>query len=606
MIILENPKECCGCNACGDVCPKNAISYKTDIEGFWYPEIDEQKCNNCGLCKKVCPVIHSEELKKNDLPQSIVYAAEHKNIGIIFDSTSGGAFSALADIMYKQKGFVGGAIFNDDFSVKHFISNNKKDILKLRSSKYCQSNLDGFYKEIKQLLQNGENVLVCGCPCQMAGLRAFLGKDYENLIIADFICRGINSPKVWRKYLDTFEARYGSPVVYAKAKSKEYGWRNLTQKVALKNGEVKYETKNESLFTIGYLQTNAYCRPSCYDCKFKGFPRIADVTLADFWGIEKYNKSMEKDLGTSMVLLNSQKGVDYFESVKSRMNFIPMDYNTIFDGNSALTQSLLPPKVDRSVFFNDLDKMTFTEVAKKHFYPKAKPENKIKPVLRNFKHLLQITKNVLSGTQFNWVAIMQFLKYNNLLKIQDGFLLPTPFCAIKIAKNANLNIRGIFNLGKKSLIKNSKLETRLLMQENATIDISGGWFVAYGSHIEVHKGATLKIDNGNKNGGTNVNCTIICSDRIEIGKGVMMGRDVTIRDNNGGHYIGRQGYKNSKPVIIEDKVWLCEKCTIMSGVHIGQGAIVAGNSVVVSDVPAYSLVSGNPARIIDEDVLWKY
>lgn len=601
MIQFQDKKNCCGCNACGDICNRNAISFKTDVEGFWYPEVDEAKCSNCGLCEKSCPVIHSEELKSNDLPQSIIYAAEHKNIEIIFDSTSGGAFSACADIVYKQKGFVGGAIFNDDFSIRHFISNDKEDIVKLRSSKYAQSNLSGFYSEIKKLLESGEMVLICGCPCQMAGMRSFLGRNYENLIIADFICRGINSPKVWRKYLDSFEDRYGSPVVYSKAKSKEYGWRNLTQKVILKNGEIKYETKNNNLFTIGYLQTNAYCRPSCYDCKFKGFPRIADITLGDFWGIDRYNSSMEKDLGTSMVMLNSQKGAKFFEAAKARLNCFEMDYNTIFEGNFALTKPLDPPKVDRTQFFVDLYNMSFGDLAKKHF--KQKP-SKIKIIARKLKYILSLAKRIAKESQLHIIPVLQTIKYSHFSI--KGIFLSTPHCVVEKHKTAKIILKnGIFNFGHK-IIRKSKLESRLLLRENATLEVEGGYAVAYGGHIEVHKGATLKIKNDGNGGGTNIDFTIICADRIEIGKGVMIGRGVTIRDNNGGHYINRQGYKNSKPVIIGDKAWLCEGCTIMSGVHIGEGAIVGANAFVISNVPAHALVSGNPARIVDRDVLWKY
>ena len=346
MITIQNKKDCCGCNACGDICAHNAILFKTDIEGFWYPEIDKDKCTDCGLCEKVCPIINIKALKKNDLEQSICYAAEHKNLEVVFDSTSGGAFSALADSMYKENGYVGGAVFNDDFSIKHFISNDKQDLSRLRSSKYAQSDLSGFYTEVKQILENGEKVLVCGCPCQMAALRAFLQKDYENLIIADFVCLGINSPKVWRKYLDSFEERYGSPVVYAKSKSKEYGWRNLTQKVVLANGKTVFEAGNvNNYFSKSYRHARVISRPSCYDCQFKGFPRIADITLADFWGIENVDKSPDKDLGTSLVMINSQKGLVYFEKTKQRLNCIQKPFNSILQGNKALTKPLNHPLV---------------------------------------------------------------------------------------------------------------------------------------------------------------------------------------------------------------------------------------------------------------------
>ena len=215
-----------------------------------------QKCTDCHLCEKICPIINVKDLKKNDLSQSICYAAEHKNLEVVFDSTSGGLFSALADVMYRSEGYVGGAIFSDDFkSVRQFITNDKKDLPKLLSSKYLQSNFEGFFKQVRDLVKAGEKVLVCGSPCQMAAMRSFLCKNYDNLIIVDYICRGINSPKVWRKYLDSFEERYGHKVIYAKAKSKEFGWRNLTQKIILDDGKSYYETRDQSNFTKGYLRT---------------------------------------------------------------------------------------------------------------------------------------------------------------------------------------------------------------------------------------------------------------------------------------------------------------------------------------------------------------
>jgi acetyltransferase-like isoleucine patch superfamily enzyme/coenzyme F420-reducing hydrogenase beta subunit len=602
---ILNKKNCCGCNACGDICNYGAIAYKSDIEGFWYPEIDKKKCTNCGLCEKICPIIHAAELKKNDLEQSICYAAEHKNIEVVFDSTSGGAFSALADIMYKEKGYVGGAVFNEDFSIKHYISNNKKDLPKLRSSKYAESDLSGFYNEIKNLLKNNEKVLVCGCPCQMAALRSFLQKGYDNLIIADFICRGITSPKVLRKYLDTFETRYGSPVVYSKAKSKEYGWRNLTQKIVLANGKSYYETKDINNFTIGYLQTNAFCRPSCYDCQFKGFPRIADITLADYWGIEKLNKTMEKDLGTSLVMINSQKGLAYFEKVKQRLNFVQTPFDSIFQGNPALTKPLNPPLIDRKQFFEDLEKMTFLEVSSKYFRKK-----RIQIIKNQIKKILRILLNIKQDTRFQIKPLYQLLKYNKIKNILKGnFLLPASYCVIEIKKTANLKINGILRLGVKKFSK-SKLETRLLVEKGAMLEVGNDVGFSYGTDIEVFQNATLKISGKSKGNskdcGANINCTIICAERIEIGKDVQIGRNVTIRDNNGGHYMNRQGYRNSRPVIIGDKVWLCEGCTIMSGVHIGEGAIIGAHALVFSNVPPHTMVTGNPARVIDNDVLWKY
>ena len=607
MIEIKNKVDCCGCNACGDACAHGAITFKTDIEGFWYPEVDRAKCVDCGLCEKVCPIINIKELKKNDLPQSICYAAEHKNMEVVFDSTSGGLFSALADIMYKSEGYVGGAVFNEDFSVRQYISNNKEDLIRIRSSKYLQSSLEGFFKQVRELVRKGENVLVCGSPCQMTALRAFLRKDYDNLIIADYICRGINSPKVWRKYLDSFEERYGSKVVYCKAKSKEYGWRNLTQKVILENGKHVYETKDQSNYTKGYLQTGVYCRPSCYDCKFKGYPRMSDITLADFWGIEKVNNSMEKNLGTSLVMVNSKKGVAYFEKVKKRINYVEVPFKSIESGNPSLNKPLTSAKVDRKQFFEDLDKMTFLQIADKYILPdknNKSAKRKVKDILKKIKSGLKFGKRILLTTQYSPKALYQFFKYNTIREIISGdVLIPTPYCIITIAKSAKVNKKGITVLGKKMKFHKSKLEPRLLVEANATLNLGPNTNISYGADVEVFQNATLTFKG---HGGSNIGLTVICGNHIEFGDGVMMGRHVTVRDNNGSHYINRQGYKNSMPVIIGDKAWLCESCTIMNGVKVGDGAIVGAKAFVISKVPAHTMVSGHPAQVVDEDVLWKY
>lgn len=599
MINIHNKVDCCGCNACGDVCSKQAISYKIDNEGFWYPEVDMEKCINCGLCEKVCPILNVKDLKKNDFLYSICYAAEHKNLEVVFDSTSGGLFSALADIMYKKGGYVGGAIFNEDFSVRQYISNKKDDLPKLRSSKYLQSNFEGFYTLVRDLVKNGEKVLVCGSPCQMAALRAFLRKDYENLIIADYICRGTNSPKVWRKYLDSYEERYGSKVVYCKAKSKEYGWRNLTQKIILENGKAYYETKDQNNYTKGYLRTNVYCRPACYDCKFKGFPRIADITLADFWGIEKINSNLDKNLGTSLIMVNSKKGAAYFEEVKKRINYFEMPFDKSIAGNQALIKSLPPSKVDREAFFSDLEKYSFIELAKKYNFADEKPKNFKQKIVAVIKLML----TVRSYTQLNIKALFQFFKYNSFSEVLKGnMMIPTPHTVIDLQKGGKIEKKGISIIGIKRTSK-SKIETRIIVEKGATLYLGPNTRIMYGSDIEVFKNATL-IWKGE--GGCNINGTVICADNIEIGKGVMMGRNVTIRDNNGGHYLNRSGYKNTRPVIIGDKVWLCEQCIIMPGVKIGDGAIVSACSFVINKVPTNAMVSGNPAKIVDTDVLWKY
>lgn len=601
MINITNKTVCCGCNACGDICPKDAIAYETDIEGFWYPKVDMNKCVDCGLCERTCPIINVGALKHNDLTQSVCYAAEHRNLEVVFDSTSGGAFSALADIMYKSGGYVGGAVFNEDFSIRQYISNDKRDLPRLRSSKYAQSRFDGFYRQVRDLLKARERVLVCGCPCQMAAMRAFLQKDYDNLIIVDFICRGINSPKVWRKHLDTFEERYGHKVVYSKAKSKEYGWRNLTQKVILDNGKAYYETKNQSRYGKGYLRTNAYCRPSCYQCHFKGYPRMSDITLADFWGIEQVEPSMDKNLGTSLIMGNSRKGEKFFEQAKPRLNYVQVPFESIEKGNPALNKPLGSPRIDRDAFFRDLDSMSFLQVAEKYINGNVSWKHRLRekcvPLARYLYEIVKYTR-LLPGPMY------KFFRYNTLKGIFCGkAFIPASYTRLRIRRRATFNRNGTFILGKKGRFKHSSLETRLFIDNGGTLNVDGRMVINYGADIEVFSGGTLTFKGG---GGANIGLTIICGERIEIGHDVMIGRNVTIRDNNGGHYINRAGYRNTRPVIIGDKAWLCEGCTIMPGVKIGDGAIVGAHAFVMSNVPAHAMVSGNPAVVVDKDVLWKY
>lgn len=601
MINIVNKIDCCGCNACGDICPKDAIEFVTDNEGFWYPKVNLDKCINCGLCEKTCPIINAGELKKNDFPTPECYAAENKNLEVVFDSTSGGLFSAFADKMYRDHGYVGGAVFSEDcMSVKQYISADKKDLPALRSSKYLQSDLTGFYTKVKNLLNAGEKVLVCGCPCQMAALRAFLRKPYDNLVILDFICLGINSPLIWRKYMKSFEDRYGSPVVYAKPKSKEYGWRNLTQKVRLADGQVKYETRNESNYTQGYIGTHAYIRPSCFDCKFRGFPRISDITLADFWGVEKFSKELEKNLGTSLVMLNSHKGKEWFDKIKGRINYIPTPFEAAVAGNPALIHNSQKPEIDRETFFNDVNDLKFTEVAEKYQFfskpgKKARLKNVIKSTLRIGKCCLNSVCHLNSS-----IRTLRHNSFASILKREYISFAPNSYC--QISRKALLNINGFLRVGT-GRYKRSHSETKILIDNNAKLTVLNNFNIGYGSDIEIFPDAELIIKG---KGGSNVNLTIICAEKIEIGEGVQIGRGVTIRDNNGNHYINRCGYKNSRPVIIGDKAWLCEGCTIMPGVKIGPGAIIGAKAYVTSNVPANAMVSGNPAVIVDEDVLWKY
>lgn len=391
MISIERKIDCCGCHACGDVCPKDSISFETDNEGFWYPKVNMKTCIDCHLCEKICPVI-SEATHIVRYETSRVYAAYSKDEEIRIDSTSGGVHSMLARFFYAQKGYVGGAVYNLDHTVSHIVSDDAKLLSHIRSSKYLQSSMLGQYKDVKALLDAGEKVLYCAAPCQIQALYKYLRKDYENLTTCDFICRGVNSPKVFLSYMDMLEKKYNSKATAIKFKAKKWGWHNFSIRVNFANGKEYCKDRDHDLFYIGYLQCGNFARPSCYDCQFKGFPQKADITLADFWGIEYIDKSMDQDKGTSLVLVNSDKGQLSFDAIKNDIVWKEFSMDDAKQGNQAMNLSMKPIAKDRELFFDALNRKTFEEVAKE-FFPLKTPMDwfiyKLKVWLSPIKNILK-------------------------------------------------------------------------------------------------------------------------------------------------------------------------------------------------------------------------
>ena len=388
MINITNKVDCCGCNACGDVCAKNAISFVTDSEGFWYPQVNRDLCVDCGLCDKVCPIQNkANHISRFDEPQT--FAAYTKDEAIRLDSTSGGIHSMLAMKMYEKNAYIGGAVYNADNTVSQIVDDNPARLPEIRSSKYLQSNAEGVYKEVKKLLKDGKNVLFCGTPCQIHALYNVVGKDWDNLYTCDFICRGVNSPKVFLKYMEMLERQFGAKATEIKFKNKKWGWHNFSLRVNFENGKEYCKDRYHDLFFIGYLQAGNFTRPSCYECQFKGFPQKADITLADFWGIEKIDATMDQDKGTSLVMVNSEKGRELFDSIKDRIEWRQFTMDDAREGNPAMEGSLHSARPNREAFFADLDKLPFEKVAAKHF-PLPSMKKKIRRLLSSLKSVVKI------------------------------------------------------------------------------------------------------------------------------------------------------------------------------------------------------------------------
>ena len=596
MINITNKVDCCGCNACGDICGKHAISFVTDNEGFWYPQVNKELCVDCGLCDKVCPI----QKKANHVEryqEPTVFAAYTKDEAIRLDSTSGGIHSMLALKMYEKNAYVGGAVYNPDHTVSQIVDDKPERLPEIRSSKYLQSNAEGVYKEIRSLLIKGKNVFFCGCPCQIHALYNFLGKEYENLVTCDFICRGVNSPKVFLKYMEMLERQFGAKATEIKFKNKKWGWHNFSMRVNFVNGKEYCKDRYHDLFFIGYLQAGNFTRPSCYKCHFKGFPQKADITLADFWGIEKVDSTMDQDKGTSLVMVNSDKGLELFNSIKDKIEWRQFTMADAREGNPAMDGSLRSARPNRDAFFNDLDNLPFEKVAKRHF-PMPTVGKSLRNKLYPIKEIVSRIMTLGISAQM-WVTFLRMNFFSKKVYRVGHFLFNNKSrTVVQIDKNAKLTLRAPLITGIKQ-VKKSRMETRIWLEQGSELIVNGQFQVFGNSYIRVVKGGKLIL-----NGGfINENVQITAGDVVEIEEGATVGRDVVIRSFDG-HSICEDGYKVSEPIKVGKHVWIGQGAIILKGVTIGEGAIVASGAIVTKDIPAGCLVAGVPARVIKENIIW--
>lgn len=353
---ISDIQNCTGCGACVNVCPHQAILMTENAEGFLYPTIDSEKCVNCGLCYQRCPSCHP--VFKN-IEEPDCYAAAAGD-GLRQESSSGALFPVLAEYVLDHNGYVCGAAWNKDNAVEHMVISDKSDLWKLRGSKYLQSDTKKVYFEIEKLLKAQKLVLFSGTSCQVAGLNAFLVEDYDNLLTVDIVCHGVPSPKVYKKYLSELVSDKNEKVLNTNFRDKVNGWNpNLVTTTTTTVAEYTYPAK-EDTYMSAFLQ-NICLRRSCGACLFAKFPRQADITLGDFWGIDKYSKKLNDGKGTSLVLLNTKKGEDYFKRIQKELLFakkVPVKY--AIKGNPCLVKSSCF-HADRQGFFERLERYTLED-----------------------------------------------------------------------------------------------------------------------------------------------------------------------------------------------------------------------------------------------------
>lgn len=366
MIHIAEKNKCCGCHACYNSCPKHCITMKEDEEGFLYPSISRESCIECGICEKVCPVL-DEEIRPIPIG---AYAAQSKDGDLLFNSSSGGIFSVLALNVIEKGGVVFGAAFSLDYKeVYHIAIDNSTELAKLRTSKYVQSRIGESYQAVRNLLDDGKEVLFSGVPCQISGLKKYLKKEYENLTCIDVICHGVPSPELWKRYLINLEQTYQGIITDVNFRQKKHDWKNFgTSKVS--DGTEIYASKNTDSYMQMFLR-NYSLRPSCYSCQTKLVGSNADITLGDFWGIENVVPNMNDGRGTSAVVINSAKGHRLFQESIAGLETKKVAYDDVKEYNSPIYKSVVKPK-ERDLFFADMNKLTFAELVTKYCAPKQK------------------------------------------------------------------------------------------------------------------------------------------------------------------------------------------------------------------------------------------
>ncbi len=351
MIQIEDKRRCCGCEACRQVCPKECIRLVRDEEGFGYPVVDLEHCIECHRCEQVCPFMKLGAPRK----PLAVYAACTTDEGLRKASSSGGLFTLLAEETLSRGGVVFGARFDETWGVCHDYTETVEGLAPFRGSKYLQSRIGDNYQRAELFLKEGRPVLFTGTPCQIKGLVHYLGHVYDNLTTVDVVCHGVPSPMVWQRYLTTLRAGQGKISGISFRDKSVSGWRRYDFVVQSTEGEGVRQFYGDNIYMRGFLH-DLYLRPSCYACMAKGGRSQSDLTLGDYWGVERtcpdLDRALDEDKGTSVVLIHSAQGQRLWSELTCRSQ--ETTYASALAGNPSIEQSVAePPK--RQLFFEQIN-----------------------------------------------------------------------------------------------------------------------------------------------------------------------------------------------------------------------------------------------------------
>lgn len=358
--ITGDKADCFGCRACAQVCRSGAISFSDDHEGFSYPAIDGAFCTSCGLCEKSCPIdkpIHAVDFKQK------VYAGYSSDLKIRQESSSGGMFSLLSKAILDGGGVVYGAGFDGNWRVRHAAAETPEELQALKVSKYVQSDIGNTYAQAKAHLDAGRLVYFTGTPCQIAGLRTFLRKRYDNLLTSDLVCHGVPSPRIWAKYVATL----GKDISELTMRNLRYWGVQLSYRKE-RASRPKVLESDLSSYLYAFMK-NLLHRPVCYTCPYAKPTRVGDITLADYWGIQKYHPELKRSHGVSQILVNTEIGERFFEQVRGSMTVVPSQIEWALESNGNLRMTSHRPE-ERDDFYRDASVLPYPELERKYMRPR--------------------------------------------------------------------------------------------------------------------------------------------------------------------------------------------------------------------------------------------
>lgn len=400
MITVDNKLQCCGCTACAAKCPKNCITMVPDGEGFAYPVVDRARCVECGLCEQVCPI--RKPCHRSGVAQA--YGIQTKQEDIRQLSTAGGGFFTLASKIIEKNGVVFGAAIDEDFVVRHRCAQTREELLPLCMSKYVQSELGDCFRQVRAFLAEGREVLFAGTPCQCEGLLKYLGTGPENLYIVDFLCHGVPSPKVWKKYTDAMSKKYGAHDF--RFRSKAVGYKASAVAFEAADGTL-HHTETDGDEDVRFMHRAFFgeisSRPACHACTFKDRARATDITLGDLWHIGRYAPDMDDDRGTTFVAVHTEKGRLLLESAFDSIRRVPVPLEAYLKDDGVNMICSMTPNPKREEFFRDVDTMTLPELTQTYLLKKQNPVKSLAKRIAGaagILHLIQRAKYRLNTARY--------------------------------------------------------------------------------------------------------------------------------------------------------------------------------------------------------------